>query len=280
MNSYLVKQRIKILSALIMSLGIILPMLVYAQSNTDKLEFGRQVYLQNCSVCHGPEGQGRIGANLNKNWPSIRPDLTVRSIIENGVPGSVMPAFSNAAGGPLSDQEIDALMDYILSWQTGEFENLPPIPTATVVTQITPLPEIDGDPNRGAVLFANNCAVCHGADGQGRIGKNLNKVWAGVRPDLNIKSTISQGIPGSTMPAWHQESGGPLTEAEVNDLVAFVLSQSDEPSGLAEPVIETTSPRQYPWLRGWGGIFVLLVLLVVVIGGAMVYQNRSQKNTK
>ena len=145
---------------------------------------------------------------------------------ESGIRATEAAVCRGSRPKRLSDQEIDALMDYILTWQTGEFENLPPIPTATVAKQITPLPEVEGDPNKGAVLFANNCAVCHGADAQGRIGKNLNKVWAGVRPDLNIKSTISQGIPGSVMPAWHQESGGPLTETEVNDLVAFVLSQA------------------------------------------------------
>ena len=51
-------------------------------------ELGARLYGENCAVCHGPEGQGRVGATLAKDWPSIRPDLTVKTIIANGVPGS------------------------------------------------------------------------------------------------------------------------------------------------------------------------------------------------
>ncbi len=55
----------------------------------DPQELGAQLYAENCAVCHGSDGQGRVGATLAKDWPSIRPDLTVKSIIETGVPGSV-----------------------------------------------------------------------------------------------------------------------------------------------------------------------------------------------
>ncbi|HZD55418.1 MAG TPA: c-type cytochrome, partial [Anaerolineales bacterium] len=54
----------------------------------------------------------------------------------------------------------------------------------------------------GARLFAENCAVCHGPDGKGRIGATLAKDWPSIRPDLEIKTTISRGVAGSPMPAW------------------------------------------------------------------------------
>ena len=52
----------------------------------DPQELGAQLFAENCAVCHGADGQGRVGATLAKDWPSIRPDLTVKSIIETGVP--------------------------------------------------------------------------------------------------------------------------------------------------------------------------------------------------
>jgi len=66
-------------------------------------------------MCHGANGEGRIGATLSKDWPSIRPELTVRAIIEAGVPGTVMPAWSQKNGGKLDYWQIDALVYYILS---------------------------------------------------------------------------------------------------------------------------------------------------------------------
>ena len=53
----------------------------------------------------GKEGKGRIGATLAKNWPSIRPDMTVGTIVKNGVSGTAMLAWSQNNGGPLSDEE-------------------------------------------------------------------------------------------------------------------------------------------------------------------------------
>jgi len=130
-------------------------------------ELGMRLYAENCAVCHGPEGQGRVGATLAKDWPSIRPDLTVKTIITNGVPGSRMPAWSQAKGGPFSEAEIEALTGYILSWQTGGAPVITPRATVTLRPPITPPPNVEGDPNRGAVLFDENCAVCHGAAGRG-----------------------------------------------------------------------------------------------------------------
>ncbi|NOZ26908.1 MAG: c-type cytochrome [Chloroflexi bacterium] len=40
-----------------------------------ELELGARLYAENCAVCHGPNGEGRVGATLAKNWPSIRADL-------------------------------------------------------------------------------------------------------------------------------------------------------------------------------------------------------------
>lgn len=243
--------------------------------NPEELELGSRIYADNCAVCHGDSGKGRVGAELSKNWPAIRPDLLVRSIIENGVPGSVMPAWSQNFGGPLSDMEIDAVVTYILSWQTGEVEPLPSRPPATRRPPITPIPEIQGNPDSGAILFDENCALCHGSNGEGRIGRTLVKVWPGVRPDLFIKNAIMNGIPGSVMPAWGKNKGGPLSEQEIEDIVSFILSHEDMPSLQASPNVVAVTPAQLPWMRSWGGIAVFLVLLAAIFGAAYYFQRKK-----
>lgn len=246
-----------------------------AQQGTDAqtLEEGARLYAENCAVCHGEQGQGRIGARLAKNWPSIRPDLTVKTVIINGVLGSPMPAWGQSKGGPLSDTEINALVAYILSWQTGT-----PVPLPTLnlepLPQITPIPGVEGDPNAGAVLYAQNCKVCHGLDGQGRIGATLAKSWPGIRPDLTVKATISDGIAGSWMPAWSQAKGGPLTDVEVNDLTAYILSLPAAPSGdvAAQP---TSAPEPPGRLASAIGIIVLVVLSIGLVAILILVQRRT-----
>jgi len=237
----------------------------------DPLEPGRQLYNENCAVCHGLDGQGRVGATLAKDWPSIRPDLTVKTIIENGVSGSVMPAWSEANGGPLSPAEIDAIVQYILSWQTGGAPQITPPPTATLLPPITPIPEIEGDPNQGARLFAENCAVCHGEQAQGRIGVAIAKNWAGIRPDLNLRASIANGVSGSQMPAWSAARGGPLSEQDIQNLVAFILTLSAKP---AQPASPTPAPVESPF-SGWGGVAALLALLAIIVALAVLLQRRK-----
>jgi mono/diheme cytochrome c family protein len=242
-------------------------------SPSGQLELGARLFAENCAVCHGENGQGRVGATLAKNWPSIRPDLTVHSIIENGISGSVMPAWGQANGGPFSSEEIDALVLYILSWQTSGPPQGTPRPTATPRPPISPVPNVVGEPNQGAVLFDQNCAVCHGANAQGRVGANLAKNWPGIRPDLSIKNTIQNGVSGSVMPAWSQTNGGPLSDANINDLVAFILSLPH--TQVDQPAETPAAPTAASWLQGWGGVVIFFVLLVLIVSGALIVQRQN-----
>jgi mono/diheme cytochrome c family protein len=236
-----------------------------------QLELGARLYSENCALCHGENGEGRIGATLAKDWPSIRPELTTQDIIAGGVPGSPMPAWSQANGGPLTDEEIDALVVYILSWQTGGVPNMTPPPTATARPPITPVPEVQGDPNSGAIVYDQNCAVCHGAEGQGRIGATLAKDWPAIRPDLTVKNTITNGIANTAMPAWSQTQGGPLSEQEINDTVAFILSlpniTQSQPTATSQP-----EPTQ---ASGWVGILVFVLLVAIVFGVIWLVQRKK-----
>jgi cytochrome c oxidase cbb3-type subunit III len=251
----------------------------YAQTPApDPKELGARLFAENCVVCHGPQGQGRVGATLNKDWPSIRPELTVKSIITNGVAGSKMPAWSNANGGPLSEAEIDALTLYILSWQTGGAPSMVERPTATSIPPITPIPEVKGDPNLGASLFSENCAVCHGAQAQGRQGATLAKNWPGVRPDLGIRTTIANGVSGSVMPAWSTAQGGPLNDGEIDNLVAYILAVSAKaPVVQIAPTSASGNPMagasQSP-LAGWIGVVIAIVIFIVVLVAAIYLQRQ------
>ncbi|PWH12757.1 MAG: hypothetical protein DDG59_15420 [Anaerolineae bacterium] len=253
----------------------LLPFSAQAQTPpNDPVEIGRALYGENCAVCHGLDGNGRVGAQLAKDWPSIRPDRVIASVIANGIPGSAMPAWSQAKGGPLTDEQIEAIVAYILTWESGAPRLPASTPTPVLRPPLTPPPDVQGDPNRGAVLYDQNCAVCHGANLEGRIGATLAKNWPSIRPDQSLRNVIANGIQGSAMPAWSQAKGGPLRESEIDDLVAFILTQA-QPSEVFRP---TPTPAFQPsWLSGWGGVLLTIVLFILIISGALIYQARSKQ---
>lgn len=75
----------------------------------------------------------------------------------------------------------------------------------------------------GKALFVNYCTQCHGKQGEGEQGPALNdKGFLAEAGDERIFSLISSGVPGTEMPAWNQTHGGPFTDQQVRQLVAFI----------------------------------------------------------
>ena len=224
---------------------------------------GAQLFASDCAVCHGDSAQGRIGATLAKDFPGIRVDALLGETISNGVQGSVMPAWSAAKGGPLTDIDIADLVAFIQSLG-HQAPSVIPGPTAT---RLPPPPTAvqfpPGDATRGAAVFAQNCALCHGDKGQGRIGATLQKDWPGLNVSALLDATIARGVAGSKMPAWAKSNGGPLTDQEIADAAAFV--QTLKPG--AQP---TSVPAQAPEAGPFSGSLALVCIGLLILLGAIV----------
>ena len=54
----------------------------------------RQIYLENCAACHGFDRTGFIGIPLVPAELKARSEAAIRSLIRNGVGGTLMPAWS------------------------------------------------------------------------------------------------------------------------------------------------------------------------------------------
>ena len=78
----------------------------------------------------------------------------------------------------------------------------------------------------GQTIFQNNCTLCHGDSGQGTPGRPAlnDKHFLDTTNDDVIFSVISSGVPNTEMPAWNQAHGGPLTDEDVQNVVAFLRS--------------------------------------------------------
>lgn len=77
--------------------------------------------------------------------------------------------------------------------------------------------------SEGKAIFNSFCTVCHGKQGEGVDGPALNdKQFLAETTDQRMFSLISSGVPGTKMPAWNQVHGGPFTDQQVTQLVAFI----------------------------------------------------------
>lgn len=76
---------------------------------------------------------------------------------------------------------------------------------------------------RGGEFYQTQCVSCHGAQGEGGIGPALNNRTVLKNTLDNVFfSVIRSGVPGTQMPAWSVDYGGPLTDEDVRDVVAFM----------------------------------------------------------
>jgi mono/diheme cytochrome c family protein len=127
-----------------------------ANAKENELHFG-------CAGCHGNKGQGgstnyaitsALGAVQQVSWqvPALNTALlrftpdTVRTVIVYGRSNTPMPAWGLAGGGPMNDQQIDALVAYLKS------------------IQITPAAaQAEGAQygTDGSAIFNAYCARCH-----------------------------------------------------------------------------------------------------------------------
>ena len=241
-----------VLSVASLTLLLLIGMGSLALAQGGDVEKGRALFGEYCAVCHGYDGQGRVGASLTGWFASIDPEAFVRATVSDGVAGT-MPAFAQASGGPLAEQEIDDIAAYILSWR----ERVEPAPTPTLVP-VTPIPEVagvTGDPTAGAQVYVRECRICHGEEGQGGVGATLSGPIPAAQPAAFLRQTIGNGVAGSPMPAFREV----LSADEIENVVAFILSWERKPVPATTP--EAEEEDGFNWLVALA--FVVVALVVV-----------------
>jgi mono/diheme cytochrome c family protein len=214
-----------LLSALPLTLGF--SEIVAAEQAID----ARKIFQESCSVCHGDDGR--------ESRQELTRERMIASVIA-GRPGTPMPGF----GTQLSIPEVMALVDWIRAEFMTPEESRPASPQEPRLpgnTEYGPigqpqpqqvLPEdFSGDPGSGALLYAENCVACHGANGGGDgprayfiFPKPRNFHDPATREYLsrrNLYNGIKFGVVGKEMPAW----GKVLSDEQIADLTEYVYRQ-------------------------------------------------------
>ena len=94
-------------------------------------------------------------------------------------------------------------------------------------------------------LYAQNCAGCHGVDGQHGAATNLaNPVYQALVDDATLRFVIANGEKGALMPAFGQSAGGNLTPAQVNVIVRGMRERWSKGDVLAGQNAPTYTAKQ------------------------------------
>lgn len=179
-----------------------------------------------CAFCHGAKGEGYVADQA----PAIgRPaflaaatDDFLRAAIADGRKGTTMSAWSSARSGPLTREDIEAVITHMRTWYAG-----PP----AVLDERT----LKGDAERGAQLYEKECVRCHGARGVG--GPNVHIGNPGLLASAShgfLRDAIAKGRPHTTMPTFEAKLG----VEGVEDLVALLRTFQTE--------VQAAPPRDAP----------------------------------
>ncbi|HEX4714022.1 MAG TPA: cytochrome c, partial [Ktedonobacteraceae bacterium] len=184
-----------------------------------------KLYAQNCSGCHGADGQHGPAMPLgNPEYQAIANEGSLGDAIGNGVQGTLMPAFSQSAGGTLTDDQINALVDGIRSrWYRADVLKGLDVPPYNTDKQ--------GDAARGQQVFVAHCASCHTTGVQQKNAK-LSSVTDGsylaLIGDQSLRAIIIAGRPDLGHPDWRGTQGHPMSDQDVTDVVAWMASQRQQ----------------------------------------------------
>ncbi len=113
----------------------------------EAIDSGRQLYMNSCSGCHGPNAEGGRGPRIAQNG-DIRgaTDQRLFNSIKNGVRGSDMPPSTHP------DEKIWQLVSFVKSVNAPAYET-----------------KVDGNVDAGQAIFSGKggCSGCHMIRGQG-----------------------------------------------------------------------------------------------------------------
>jgi mono/diheme cytochrome c family protein len=238
---------------------------VAAAQEEELLEYGAVIFADDpsepaaagCAQCHGADGTGGdggedgnnvIGPNLHSpslleklkaNPNYVRLAVTYGGVVVSGNVNSQMPAWGAEVGGPLNDQQIEAVVALVTEW-AEESEGQAP-------------EEVEDTVEAGAEVYAARCASCHGAELEGVEGvyPNLQTIGSELITELPIEPSQLEQMqadydedPRVFLEKWIRDSatnyndgqstGMPpfpesdLSESQLRALITFLLDQTGE----------------------------------------------------
>lgn len=263
---------------------------------------GEEEYVANCAECHAPNLSGGAAPSPydpDSSWPAPALDniatryadstnvTDVRDFIvqtlQRGRPGTPMPTWGAAYGGPMTDQQIEDIADYILANQVmaggggeataepeagGSEEAAPSEDSGASEDADAGASEDAAEPaeessedtaaaggtaetvatGSGEELYNGNCAKCHGDQLQGIVGPSLVGVLERHTRD-DIIGILQNGIyipTGAVMPAFGEQNyqyAGASYDEETLGRIVDYLEEA-QPAQLPEDALLYQTPGE------------------------------------
>ncbi|KFL37737.1 c-type cytochrome [Arenimonas donghaensis] len=219
----------------LLALALLVPPLAQAQAarelptlSGDDAAAAAADYQRYCALCHGPDRAG----HANDHAPSLKSQSLLstgfpwllREAVAYGRPGTPMGGYLDEIGGPMSQAEVRRLVLWL--YEQGGSPELHRVG----------IDRIAGDAAAGARVYEENCASCHGDEGQGVTGTALgNPTMLATTPDPFLRHAIEHGRDGTPMAGFADT----LSSAQMDDVTAFLRSRATgwkaEPRPLVPP---------------------------------------------
>jgi len=182
------------------------------KSDPDLLNFalagGKAAFGDNCAPCHGR------GAEGFKGYPNLNDD----DWIWGGDLAAIEQTIRHGIRSPDADTRVSDMPKF------GQDQLLDAAQIGDVAEHVLSLGGNSTDPDaaaRGAALFAENCAACHGETGSGMLelgAPNLtDAIWLYGGEKADVVESIKTGR-GGVMPPWHTR----LDDVTIKQLAVYV----------------------------------------------------------
>jgi cytochrome c oxidase cbb3-type subunit 3 len=170
---------------------------------------GAELYGRICAICHGVQGEGyradQAPALGHQDFLATVSDEYLDFAIRYGRSGTTMSAWALDQGGPLSSDDVRAVIAFLRSWQQQPSRTLDDGP-------------ILGDGTRGKQIFDKNCRECHGR--KGTYVRIVNRQLLTKAHTGFLRDAIRTGRAGTRMVSFEKALGN----QGVEDVVAYLKS--------------------------------------------------------
>jgi mono/diheme cytochrome c family protein len=237
---------------------------IAAEQEEELLHFGEVIFSDDpsepaaagCARCHGADGEGGPIPNdpEGRSAPSLRTSsladklrtnpnyvhlaVSYGGVVVSGNVNSPMPAWSHEVGGPLNEQQIEAVVTLVEQWAEEAAGEAPE--------------EVEDTVEAGAQVYSSaGCAGCHGQELEGGTGPNLQTIGSELVTDMPIvPSDLDQmqadydADPRDFLEKWIRDSAGnynggeatgmppfpesALGESQIRALITFLLDHTGE----------------------------------------------------
>ncbi len=182
---------------------------------------GGMLYAQYCKLCHGPTGEGYVADNapslVSQSFLESASDEFIASGIRMGRPNTAMAAYGRDRGGPLSDVDIKAIVQFIRS-RGADVKTLP-------------TPQLTGDAKRGQQVYLAQCVKCHGdSTHRGTAPALHNPEFLAAASPAFLQHAIVNGRPPTPMLPF----GKTLRPEQIADILAYLKSLA--PTAPTQPI--------------------------------------------